>query len=307
MHANFWKVNSRWLVLSLLVTQSLLFLDAMAAPLKLWSELDWVDIIGEGGTAVIIYVWFLLVLSSRPAGKVTNYFAAGFLALFVGTFQDFLDELLAFSSSLPWHGFIESAALPLGMFCLTLGLHHWRQEQLSINKQLRKREQIFRQHEHLDPVTQISDLDYMKKHIEISLNKVNQNLESFALVLIDLDNFQSVNGQHGAEEGDKALRAVSELMILNLRDSDLVCRYAGDRFAILLPSTRAYEAEKIAEELCLSIQYFAYRSAIGDRIFLSASAGVACAGNDDTESLLARAKLALLKAKQSVNCVKVAA
>lgn len=303
----FWKSHAHWLIASLLTIQCLIIFDVAYAPLKEWRSLDWLDIAGEGGTAALLFSWFILVLSSRPAGKVTNYFAAGLLALFIGTFQDFLDELLQLSHNLPWHGAIESCTLPFGMFCLTIGLYHWRNEQISITTQLRKREQLFRQHDRLDPVTQISDIEYMKQHIEIALQKSQLNSESFALLLIDINGFHQLNKQFGTREGDKVLRSVSELLILNLRDTDLLCRYAGDRFAVLLPSTRNYEAEKIAQELCLSLQYFAYRSASGERIELSASAGIACARNDDIDSLFSRAKNALLKAKESAEFVRVAA
>jgi diguanylate cyclase (GGDEF)-like protein len=302
-----WRTHSRWLITALLTVQCLVIFDIAYAPLKYWHDLDWLDIAGEGGTTALVFGWFLIVLSSRPAGKVTNYFAAGLLGLFVGTLQDFLDELLQLSNNLPAHGAIESFALPFGMFALTAGLYHWRKEQLSISMQLRKREQLFRQLDRLDPVTQVSDIDYMKQHIELALQKSQTNSECFALVLIDINGFHKLNNQFGTREGDKVLRSVSELLILNLRDTDLLCRYAGDRFAILLPATRNYEAEKIAQELCLSIQHFAYRSATGERIELSASAGIACARNDSLDGLLIRARNALLRAKESLELVRVAA
>ncbi len=294
-----WITNKNWIIASFTSLYGLLLFNISASPFKALDSWDWLDIVGECGATILIFLWLLMVLACRPAGKVTNYFSGGLLALFIGTFQDASDEFLAISSSAFWHGSLESITLPLGMLLITIGLYHWRSEQISISERLQKRERFFREHEDIDPVTQLSELGYLKKHLQLSKKQHETNGRPFALILIDIDDFHQVNDTFGRVEGDSLLQSITELLILNLRPQDLICRYAADRYAIQLVDTRRYEANKIALELTQCIQYFAYRTQTGERLHLKASAGVACVQNESIASLLNRAKISLLRAKEA--------
>lgn len=70
-----------------------------------------------------------------------------------------------------------------------------------------------------------------------------------ALVLVDVDHFKMVNDQHGHLAGDKALRALAHVFRIFLRDYDLVGRFGGEEFALLLPQTSAADARRIAERV----------------------------------------------------------
>jgi diguanylate cyclase (GGDEF)-like protein len=69
------------------------------------------------------------------------------------------------------------------------------------------------------------------------------------LVLIDIDHFKLVNDLHGHLAGDKALRAIARTFQIHLRDYDLVGRFGGEEFALLLPQTNAADARQIAERV----------------------------------------------------------
>ena len=70
-----------------------------------------------------------------------------------------------------------------------------------------------------------------------------------ALVLVDIDHFKMVNDQHGHLAGDKALRAIAHVFRIFLRAYDLVGRFGGEEFAVLLPQTSAADARRIAERV----------------------------------------------------------
>src|SRR5213082_3548422 len=72
---------------------------------------------------------------------------------------------------------------------------------------------------------------------------------SFALVLMDLDRFKFVNDFYGHLEGDLVLHRVGQILEQNCRSSDVVARYGGDEFVILMPETNAPQAVQIAEKL----------------------------------------------------------
>lgn len=268
-----------------------LLLYATAGELKPASQWKWIDILGEGGTALMSGMWAVLILASRPGGRVTWLLAGGLGAIMFGAWVDCLDEFYRIPASLPWDNWLESLLTPLGMLLLTGGLYAWRQEQARLNRHLQKRERLLREHRAFDQVTELANADYLRQ--QITLEQSRQPGRPCALILLDLDHFHRVNRQHGLVEGDRLLQAVSHLLLLNLRNQDLLCRYAGDRFAILLPETGQHDAQQIASHLAAMVsQLTHYPQAASPALVVSAR--VACAIADcHAEPLLARLNQAL--------------
>ena len=95
--------------------------------------------------------------------------------------------------------------------------------------------------------------------------------QTFSVIMMDLDGFKQVNDRHGHLEGDKVLTAVASLLNDRVRQSNVVARYGGDEFAILLPEERTGQAETLAERLRSSIESDRYLAAHG----VTASFGIA--------------------------------
>jgi diguanylate cyclase (GGDEF)-like protein len=234
------------LIVSGLALLGCLFLYAtlgMPKPFAMWK---WTDIISEGGTAVMAGSWVLFTLSSRPGGLVTRLLAGGLAMIMIGSFADCLDEFFAIGKSARWGHWLE-ALVPLGMLCLTCGMYYWRHEQFRLNEHLQKRERLFRDHRAFDRITQLANADYLRR--QIRHEQSHRPGQPCALVLLDIDGFHAINRQFGQREGDRVLQAVGHMLLLNLRNDDLLCRYAGDRFALLLPGASAAEAEAMARHL----------------------------------------------------------
>ncbi|HEY5386742.1 MAG TPA: diguanylate cyclase, partial [Thermoleophilia bacterium] len=121
----------------------------------------------------------------------------------------------------------------------------------------------------------------------------------FALFMMDLDLFKTVNDRLGHPRGDEALRAVAEVMRANARSSDFVARYGGEEFVMILPGTTAGQASVLAERIAQGVRDI--KLAVPHPPPLSISIGVAdfptC--GRDRESLIAAADAALLFAKRS--------
>lgn len=295
----------QWKLLVLALAANVTLIASLAqGDSKRWAQINWLDVISEGGAALLALVWLLLILHSRPHGRVTQWLSIGLSCIFLASFQDWLDEFIAFPVSAFWDHWVESGLMPIGLGLLTFGIYHWHQEQLTINEQLRKRERLFRDHRGLDFITQLNGATYLRKLLEQELHHSRQNNLPLALILIDIDFFDATNRRYGHAEGDRLLQALGELILLNIRRNDLLCRYAGDRFALVLPNTTRSLAEKISQEIALAIQYFAFKTSVqGESIFHSASTGIAIAGDtlqqpDTTEDLLQRATRNLLQAKE---------
>jgi diguanylate cyclase (GGDEF)-like protein len=218
-----------------------------AKPFYHWK---WMDIVSEGGTALMAGVWLLFTLSSRPGGRVTNLLAGGLAAIMLGSWADCLDEFFHIGKEQIWDNWLE-ALVPCGMLLLTGGMYYWRQEQIRLNDHLRKRERLFRDHRAFDRITQLANADYLRD--QIRLEQSGRPGVDCALVLLDIDRFHLINREFGQQEGDRVLQAVGHMLLLNLRGDDLLCRYAGDRFAILMPDTALADAEALASHLCAMV------------------------------------------------------
>lgn len=263
---------------------------------KLWSEIDWIDVVGEGGSALAMALWILFIWGSRPLGRVTNLLSLGLGFMLVAFWQDALDEFIRIPAEQWWDQGFESIAMPLGILLLTYGLYHWHQEQIAINNQLRKREQFYREHLAVDGLTNLGRIDFLKNQIDRFIR--DQKEQPLSLLLLDVANFNDVNRRFGLQEGDRYLHALSELLILNLRKHDLVCRYAGDRFAVVLPNTNIIKAQEIANELSMAVESFAFKLRESNQSrYQKVYIGIACGKNKDSKSLIQSATQSLIQKK----------
>jgi diguanylate cyclase (GGDEF)-like protein len=130
-----------------------------------------------------------------------------------------------------------------------------------------------------------------------------------AVALIDIDHFKAVNDSFGHLAGDKALRAVARTLTIFLREYDLVGRFGGEEFAILLPQAKALDAYRIAERIRAHISAMpidVHDDPSAEPVRLSISIGVAALGarwdsgtGGQLTDLLAAADGALYQAKQN--------
>lgn len=122
---------------------------------------------------------------------------------------------------------------------------------------------------------------------------------SLSLVLIDVDKFKEVNDLHGHLVGDQVLQVLVERCRRACRDTDVVARFAGDEFVILLPATPPAEAHKVAERLLTHVTSSPFATRAGP-VPMTVSIGVATriAEDGSMHALLHRADEAMYQAKQ---------
>jgi diguanylate cyclase (GGDEF)-like protein len=120
----------------------------------------------------------------------------------------------------------------------------------------------------------------------------------FTVIFLDLDRFKAINDNYGHAVGDRAIRLFTEVVTSKIRTTDILVRYGGDEFVILLTNTPLDGAALLAERICEAVAA-ADASAIAPGLKLTSSLGVATL--HDTElpaQLLDRADTALNQAKQ---------
>jgi two-component system, cell cycle response regulator len=149
----------------------------------------------------------------------------------------------------------------------------------------------------IDPLSGLYNQRYLMRHLRGLLNSgKNRDL---ALLMVDVDHFKAVNDDYGHAVGDKALRAVADVLRANTRVFDSVARYGGEEFVVVMPGVGLEEAVQAAERLRAAIEQTVFSWQAGMRNRLTVSVGVACNAADSSEALLHAADLALYAAKRA--------
>jgi diguanylate cyclase (GGDEF)-like protein len=112
--------------------------------------------------------------------------------------------------------------------------------------------------------------------------------------MLDIDFFKLVNDNYGHQIGDRVLIEVSNQIIKNVRNSDLVGRYGGEEFIVILPDIKSEDAYKLAERIRLSIQEYDF-GVSGLKVTISI--GLAQRNTEDGKAIINRADNLLYQAK----------
>jgi diguanylate cyclase (GGDEF)-like protein/putative nucleotidyltransferase with HDIG domain len=142
---------------------------------------------------------------------------------------------------------------------LAIALHNARAYQVALEQAI------------TDGLTGLKTHRYFMEALDREWRRSTRSGHLFSLIMLDLDGFKQVNDRHGHLEGDKVLTAVAQLLSDFVRQSNVVARYGGDEFAVLMPETRTDQAEILAERLRECLESDRFLSAHG----VTASFGIA--------------------------------
>jgi len=131
------------------------------------------------------------------------------------------------------------------------------------------------------------------------INRANRYKEDFSLSMLDIDHFKRVNDHYGHLTGDEVLEKIATLIHRNIRDTDIVGRYGGEEFIIILPKTNLSSAWVAAERLRSIIEKAEMKDSAGNVFAITVSQGLSgWERGEDIHSLISRADEALYKAKE---------
>ncbi len=140
-----------------------------------------------------------------------------------------------------------------------------------------------------DPLTGVGNRRALEGVVEVQFGLLRRYGTPFSLAVVDIDRFKDLNDQQGHLHGDEALRSLAELLVGTVRTVDIVARYGGDEFVVVMPQTDPAGAGTLAERL---------REQVARTMPFFVSVGVATSGEADTpESLFQRADSALYRSK----------
>jgi diguanylate cyclase (GGDEF)-like protein len=141
-----------------------------------------------------------------------------------------------------------------------------------------------------------------------ALREAHRHSHPLSVLMVDIDRFKLINDGFGHIAGDRVLRGVADAMRAALRSSDIVCRWGGDEFMVVLHNCDIMNGARIAETIRTVVEQAEFKTSGGTMMSASVSVGVASlAPGEVLDHLLTRADDALYQAKEEGrNCVRVA-
>jgi diguanylate cyclase (GGDEF)-like protein len=152
-----------------------------------------------------------------------------------------------------------------------------------------------------DPLTHIYNYRQFSKSLDYEIKRCRRSECSLSIIMIDLDDLKVYNDTFGHLEGDALLKNLGKIFKDQLREVDIVCRYAGDEFAIILPDTDLEGARQAAQKIKNAVSQFKFKKEV------TLSYGIAKYGDKLSQyDLVQNADKALYSAKQAgKNCIRV--
>ncbi|MEH6413500.1 GGDEF domain-containing response regulator [Pseudomonas sp. CGJS7] len=175
-------------------------------------------------------------------------------------------------------------------------LRESQQKLLEMNETLRRLSDV-------DGLTGLNNRRYLDQYLDQEWRRAARDRSEFSLLMIDVDNFKVYNDLYGHLAGDEALKAVaSEIQQCAQRPADVAARYGGEEFSLVLPSTSADGAARVAEQICARVFELAIPNEGAPTQRITVSVGGATSSQRDVgsyEALLQAADRALYDAKRS--------
>ncbi len=153
-----------------------------------------------------------------------------------------------------------------------------------------------------DELTGVYNRHFLEKSIESLFKSAESRKRSLSLIMVDLDHFRAINEYYGHETGDRVILAVVDVFKRYLRKRDIIARYGGDEFTVVLPQTGLKEAEELAWKICREVGKLPILRKLGGPVeTITTSQGIASYPENarDIKKLRERADQALYRAKES--------
>lgn len=151
-----------------------------------------------------------------------------------------------------------------------------------------------------DPLTNLYNRRYLVKTLQHELSRARRARRSVSVIILDIDRFKKVNDSYGHQTGDQFIQAVADLLKAHTRDFDFACRYGGEEFLLVMPSTTATIAVKRAEQIrrqCANIRI----KHDNEELSITISMGIATypRHSKNADELLIKADKAMYKSKRN--------
>ena len=149
-----------------------------------------------------------------------------------------------------------------------------------------------------DDLTQVYNYRFLKSALRREIKRAGRYHQDLSLLMIDVDNLKAYNDRHGHLRGSFLLREMAGLFSAHVRSWDLVAKYGGDEFTVILPQTEITGARTVAERLRSAVEEHTFPLATRGQITVSIGIAAFPADGQTTSALIETADRALYLAKQ---------
>ncbi len=126
-----------------------------------------------------------------------------------------------------------------------------------------------------DIVTGLPNRRALDERLEEEVTKARRTGNTFAVIMMDVDGFKSVNDTYGHAVGDQVLRAIFNFLATGLRSTDFLARYGGDELTLILSQSDPASAVVVVQKILENITQFSFETAGGEKLHLTLSCGIA--------------------------------
>ncbi len=152
-------------------------------------------------------------------------------------------------------------------------------------------------HANRDYLTGLYNRRYFFSHMDEYIEEIFHNSEKYAVAMIDIDHFKKVNDTYGHEVGDRAITHLSEILTSATNYRDMVARFGGEEFCIVLKNVNKYSAFDILQRLREEVYNSYILSDNNEEVRFSVSIGIAVSNEESLQDNIAQADMMLYKAK----------
>ncbi|MEG0746472.1 MAG: GGDEF domain-containing protein [Acinetobacter sp.] len=256
--------------------------------------LNGIIFMGIAFTALLLFPRFVVYFG------LSSYIIAYFLLSGL-TVLGYLDYAMAYKPYILLHKDVQNTQIIYSMFYTTLyaaftitlfdiSVERWRRYNSKIEKL-----------SCTDELTNLLNRRGVNQIIDLQMQQAQITHRETSLIMVDIDNFKKINDQYGHHQGDLVLKHVADILRRNLRASDVIGRYGGEEFVILLPFTLIENAVAVAEVCRKALEQSAIEVNETEFIYVQACFGVSSTVHSgfDYMSLFAQADKALYEAKHN--------
>lgn len=204
----------------------------------------------QGGFYLLLLECIPLNFYNTSANKSKKLFFCGFLIIFL----IFLLSIMNMNLFAPVGSeLVQNLCFGINMVGISIALavsgYLFELSNLDVEKEILLSSQKMLMAANTDPLTDLINRRIMMIKIEQEKERVNAGEKPFSLIMIDVDNFKQINDEYGHDGGDFVLINLARMINMCLRKSDLISRWGGDEFLVLLPETPAQNGQMVADKI----------------------------------------------------------
>lgn len=255
------------------------------------SEVNYFGLGAYGSITVIMLLGLFIVQKIIETRDVYYYLLSGFTFVYISLFMSTMGMIYVYPASVT--DIIEDLFRLVGFGFVIVAIIKWITHDEQIKKKLVELASV-------DDLTGVMNRRVFDIELKRDFANASRYNEDLSLVTIDLDSFKSINDRYGHFFGDLVLKVFTKEVSSLIRKGDLLARWGGDEFCLLLPKTNGVGALMVAEKIRLAVKNIQVKTD-SEPIYFTVSLGVTSYRKDDKDSMLMmeRADKALYEAKKA--------